>query len=143
MKDYYKILDVSESATKDEIKKAFRSLAKKYHPDRNKDNENALKMFQESNEAYEVLSNDSERKKYDTQRNTSNFKQKKNESKKSRNNNSNVDTSDAINNLNQYFENFFGFKADSNSVDESKLKKKTNNPIDTSDIFNSFFNIKK
>lgn len=146
MKDYYKVLGVIETADKNEIKSAFRSLAKKYHPDRNKDNENALKMFQEINEAYEVLSNESKREKYDKQRNSSNFNEKKNESRKSQDNNdnkSNVDKDEAINNLNQYFESFFGFKANSNDVDKSKLKKKSKNPIDTSDIFDNFFNIKK
>ena len=49
----------------------------------------------------------------------------------------------SINNLNQYFESFFGFKANSNDVDKSKLKQKSKNPIDTSDIFDSVFNNKK
>ena len=66
MKDYYKILGVSETSSKDEIKKAFRSLAKKYHPDRNGNDENAIKKFQEVNEAYEVLSNEDSKKSYDT-----------------------------------------------------------------------------
>lgn len=146
MKDYYKILGVSETANNDELKKAFRGLAKKYHPDRNKENENALRMFQEVNEAYEVLSDESSREEYDRKRNSKQFNEKKSESKKSQNSNNsteNYDKSDAINNLNQYFENFFGFNAKSSEVDKSKLKKKTNNPIDTSNIFDSFFNIKK
>lgn len=146
MKDYYKILGVSETANKDELKKAFRGLAKNYHPDRNKENENALRMFQEVNEAYEVLSNESSREEYDGKRNSKQFNQKKNENKKSENSNNsteNYDKNDAINNLNQYFESFFGFNAKSNDIDKSKLKKKNNNPIDTSDIFDNFFNIKK
>ena len=149
MKDYYNILGVSENAYSNEIKSAFRKLAKKYHPDRNRDDENALKMFHEVSEAYEVLNNESEREKYDNLRKKTNFNNKSsssNENKKSKNatkNNSDFDKTDAINNLNKYFENFFGFKADSNDIDESKLKKKSNNPIDTSTIFDSFFNIKK
>ena len=55
MKDYYKVLGVKRDATKDEINKAFRVLAKKYHPDLNKDNDNAVVMFQEVSEAYEVF----------------------------------------------------------------------------------------
>ena len=54
MKDYYEILGVSETSSKDEIKKAFRSLAKKYHPDRNGNDENAIKKFQEVNEAMKI-----------------------------------------------------------------------------------------
>ena len=68
MKDYYKILEVSENATKDEIKKSFKRLAKKYHPDINKDNKNAEQKFKEISEAYEVLGKDEERKKYDWQK---------------------------------------------------------------------------
>ena len=65
MKDYYKILGVSQSASNDELKKAFRSLAKKYHPDRNKDDESAKAKFQDVNEAYGILSNEKSRKEYD------------------------------------------------------------------------------
>jgi molecular chaperone DnaJ len=64
-KDYYEILGVSRSATKDEIKKAYRKLALKYHPDKNPDNKEAEEHFKEVNEAYEVLSNDDKRRRYD------------------------------------------------------------------------------
>lgn len=64
-KDYYKILGVSRSATADEIKREFRKLAKKYHPDKNAGNAEAEKKFKEINEAYEVLSDTDKRKKYD------------------------------------------------------------------------------
>lgn len=64
-KDYYKILEVSRQADDTEIKKAFRRLAKKYHPDTNNGNEEAAKKFQEINEAYSVLSDADKRKAYD------------------------------------------------------------------------------
>jgi curved DNA-binding protein len=64
--DYYKILGVNKNAAKDEIKKAFRKLALKYHPDQNKDNKAAEEQFKKINEAYAVLSDDEKRKQYDT-----------------------------------------------------------------------------
>lgn len=63
--DYYRLLGVSKNASKDEIKKAFRKLALKYHPDQNKDNKEAEEKFKKINEAYAVLSNDEKRKQYD------------------------------------------------------------------------------
>ena len=72
-KDYYKILGVEKSATADEIKSAFRKLAKKYHPDLNPNNEEAEKKFKEINEAYEVLGDEKKRKTYDTFGTTNNF----------------------------------------------------------------------
>ncbi|HEY1194027.1 DnaJ domain-containing protein, partial [Flavobacterium sp.] len=63
--DYYKALDVTKSATEAEIKKAYRKLARKYHPDLNPNDKEAEKKFKEINEANEVLSNPENRKKYD------------------------------------------------------------------------------
>lgn len=63
--DYYKTLDVTKSATEAEIKKAYRKLARKYHPDLNPNDKEAEKKFKEINEANEVLSNPENRKKYD------------------------------------------------------------------------------
>ncbi|RLB76372.1 MAG: J domain-containing protein [Deltaproteobacteria bacterium] len=64
-KDYYKILGVSKNASAEEIKKAYRKLALKYHPDRNKGNKEAEAKFKEINEAYAVLSDPEKRKQYD------------------------------------------------------------------------------
>ena len=63
--DYYKVLGVSKTADAKAIKKAFRKMARQYHPDVNPDDNTAEKKFKEVNEAYEVLSNPEKRKKYD------------------------------------------------------------------------------
>jgi DnaJ-class molecular chaperone len=65
-KDYYKVLGVTHGASAEEIKKAFRKLARKYHPDVNPGDKKAEERFKEINEAYEVLSDADKRKKYDT-----------------------------------------------------------------------------
>ena len=64
-KDYYDVLGVSKSAGKDELKKAYRKLAMKYHPDRNPDDSKAAEKFKELSEAYEILSDDQKRQTYD------------------------------------------------------------------------------
>ena len=65
VKDYYQTLGVSKNASQEDIKKAFRKLARKYHPDVNPGDPTAEEHFKEINEAYEVLSDEDKRKKYD------------------------------------------------------------------------------
>lgn len=65
-KNYYDILWITKTSTDDEIKKAYRKLAMKYHPDRNKGDKTAENKFKEINEAYSILSDSSKRKQYDT-----------------------------------------------------------------------------
>ncbi|HEX2868359.1 MAG TPA: molecular chaperone DnaJ [Ignavibacteriales bacterium] len=64
-RDYYEVLGVDRNASKDDIKKAYRKLAMQYHPDRNPDDKSAEEKFKEAAEAYEVLSNDEKKAKYD------------------------------------------------------------------------------
>ena len=64
-RDYYEVLGVTKTATSAEIKKAYRRLAMKYHPDRNKDDDGAEQKFKEAREAYGVLSSDEKRATYD------------------------------------------------------------------------------
>jgi len=64
-RDYYEVLGVDKNASKEDIKKAYRKMAMKYHPDRNPDNKEAEEKFKEAAEAYEVLHDDDKRAKYD------------------------------------------------------------------------------
>lgn len=64
-RDYYEVLGVERNATADEIKRAYRKLAGKYHPDRNKGDDEAVEKFKEASEAFEVLSDDEKKSRYD------------------------------------------------------------------------------
>src|SRR4030042_370255 len=65
-RDYYETLGVSKNASNEEMKRAYRKLAMKYHPDRNPNKKEAEERFKEINEAYAVLSDKEKRKQYDT-----------------------------------------------------------------------------
>ena len=67
-KDFYKVLGVDDKATPDELKKAYRALAKKYHPDVNGGDRKASERFKQVGEAYGVLSDPAKRKQYDQMR---------------------------------------------------------------------------
>jgi hypothetical protein len=83
MKDYYKVLEISPTATADEIKKAYRRLALIYHPDKNNGNKIKETKFKEIAEAYEILSDPEERKNYDYNYNTDRQTTYRNQNEKS------------------------------------------------------------
>lgn len=68
-KDYYEILGIDENSSQDEIKKSYRMLAKKYHPDKNKGDKKSEEYFKLVNEAYNILSNKDKKNKYDSEKN--------------------------------------------------------------------------
>ncbi len=70
-KDFYEILGVKKDASADEIKKGYRKLAKKYHPDNNPGNKRAEEYFKKINEAHEVLGDKNKRQQYDAMKNGS------------------------------------------------------------------------
>ncbi|WP_291583989.1 J domain-containing protein [Clostridium sp. UBA6640] len=145
MKNFYEILEVSKDATKDEIKKSFRNLAKKYHPDTNINDKTLSEKFQLINEAYSVLSDEKSRKEYDEKifKTQDPFKNNREKKKGNTYNEKTGDIKDAMENLNSKFEEFFGFNGNTSEVRDDFLKKDSKNPMDTSAIFNSFFKPKK
>lgn len=140
MKDFYQILGVKPDATEEEIKKAFRSLAKKYHPDMHPDDATMEAKFKEVNDAYAVLSDSKKRTEYDLSRNgQTNTKEKKQERENTRQAKQaeKVDFSQ----MHKNFEQFFGFDPKTKEVtNEEKLKKQ--NPLDTTDLFEKFMGMK-
>ena len=134
--DLYKALGVTENATVEEIKNAYRKLAKQYHPDSHPGDRKCEERFQSINEAYSILSNPEKKKAYDQA-----FRKTK----------ANRETSSAASS-NTYqsfghsetFERFFGFHPDTGEiVNEGKLYQKKGNPLDTTDLFERFMGIKR
>lgn len=142
----YRILGVAESATEEELKAAYRRLAKKYHPDSHPGDKECEKMFQAVNEAYSVLCNPQKRKKYDAQ-NRQNHGEKRSAGQGGGAAQSNYDSADAgvdFENIHRTFERFFGFNPDTGNVtNEEKLNPGTGNPLDTTDLFERFMGIKR
>lgn len=140
MYEYYQILGIKNDATDAELKKAYRALAKKYHPDHHPDDLNAQKKIQEINDAYSVLGDPEKRKKYDAEQISSGTKGQKRP-------NANASKTTAYNEkpdfgrMQDEFERFFGFQPKSGEItNEDKLK--TKNPLDTSELFEKFMGFK-
>ncbi len=101
--NYYQILGLQRDVSQEEIKKAYRRIAKQYHPDSNPGNREAEKKFKEASEAYEVLSNEEKRENYDHKLIA--------EQKKS---------------TGESFANFFGFRPSDSKTDSGKNRKTSN-----------------
>lgn len=149
MKDLYQVLKVSETATLSEIKKAYRKLAKKYHPDVNPDNQVAERIFKEITEAYEIIGDEVKRKKYDRERHLSQDQQNsdkkaayESKGRKTDNRAKQAKSASSMGNMDftGQFENFFGFNP---HTKEAKGKQQNTNPINTDALFSSFFNPRK
>ena len=120
--NYYQILGLQRDVSQEEIKKAYRRIAKQYHPDSNPGNREAEKKFKEASEAYEVLGNEEKRKNYDHKLIA--------EQKKS---------------TGESFANFFGFCPSDSKTDEGKNRKTSNtktNPLDTTEMFERYMGIR-
>lgn len=143
MKNLYQILEVSQTSSQMEIKKSYRKLAKKYHPDHNPNDNEASEKFKELSSAYEILGNEQLRQKYDQE--LANPKKKKTtraDAQKDFRNTKNTESKKSKDiNIDFEFENFFGFNPKTKQTNEKISKEKSKNPMDTSNIFNSFFKI--
>lgn len=144
MENLYQILNISQRATDEEIKKAYRKLAKENHPDAHPGDEVRAKKFKQVSEAYSILSNPEKRKKYNQELYGSGRGKAgpQGEKKPTQHHRSNVN----FHNINKSFEDFFSFNPNTKEiVNEEKLKGKagSRNPLDVSDLFEKFMGIKR
>ncbi|WP_058486182.1 DnaJ domain-containing protein [Defluviitalea phaphyphila] len=138
MKDYYKILQVSKNATIEEIKKAYRKLAKKFHPDANNNDPKAEERFKEIGEAYKVLGDETKKAEYDRKMfGSSEDIKENNQQKKRRNHHSNMSSYD-FSKTSDIFEEFFGFNPNNTSPNLNRQNKKVK-PMKTKDVFEAIF----
>ena len=142
MNEYYRSLGVQPNASPDELKKAYRKLAKQYHPDLHPGDHEAEARFKEINEAYEILSDPEKRKKYDEQQQgTTQRRQAPNKAKTATRTPKGgpVDFSQ----MQGGFAQFFGFDPRTGQVvDEEKVSGQKKNPLDTTDLFERFMGFK-
>lgn len=152
--DYYKTLGVKENATEEEIKKAYRSIAKKYHPDANQGNRAAAERFKAASEAYAVIGDTAGRKEYDSRRAAGRTQKvggqhgprKNSAAGKGNSQGSFMGTGFDNSSMAAGFEQFFGFNPTTKEVHEEKLnphKKTKTNPIDMTEMFERYMGIKK
>ena len=139
----YQVLGVSRDATSEQIKTAYRKLAKKYHPDAHSGDVECEKKFQEISEAYSILGNEEKRKKYDASF-TNTQDHRKDTYQKKKEQSDIYDTKVDFENINKTFERFFGFNPETKDVtNEKKLNPNKKNPLDTTDMFERFMGIKR
>lgn len=143
MKNLYSVLGVSRSATEDEIKKAYRKLSKKYHPDVNPGDKEAEERFKEVSEAYATLEDTEKRKVYDKSWEKESYKEK---SDKASDTCPKPSADINLSNMEEKFTQFFGFHPKDGKVDErafNKNGKTRTNPIDMTDLFERYMGVKK
>lgn len=143
MENPYQILGVAQDAAPEAIKKAYRQLAKRYHPDKNAGDAQAAETFKRITEAYDVLSNPEKRRLYDSQQKDA-AKQKAQETRKQQKNSGGnqkmqFDPAD----LDAQFASFFGFEPKNQEVHMGKEGQKKANPLDTTELFERFMGFKQ
>lgn len=154
MENYYEVLEVAQKATQKEIKKSYYRLAKKYHPDHNRNDPAAAAKFKAVGEAYRVLSDSGARAEYDrllarepvaSKAAAATDSVKRSPAQTSRAGNKGID----LERLNETFASFWGYDPKTKKVtNEDKLntyvaKEQKKNPLDTTEIFERFMGFKK
>ena len=140
--NYYQILGLQRDVSQEEIKKAYRRIAKQYHPDSNPGNREAEKKFKEASEAYEVLGNEEKRKNYDHKPPTVSYNQTQPNPAE---NKTTVKQPFPFFSTEESFEHFFGFCPLDNKTDSGKNRKTSNtktNPLDTTEMFERYMGIR-
>lgn len=136
--DYYKILGVPEQADDEQIKQAYRKLAKRYHPDLNPDNPEAEEKFKNIVEAYETLGDAGKRKEYD-------LKRKKTGAGRSRENTAatkgpDINMADFTKDMEKYFG--FSFTGEQSGKQKTGADGRKKNPLDVTEMFEAFMRVK-
>lgn len=139
MKNYYELLGVSRDAAPDEIKRAFRKLARQYHPDLNPGNQEANERFKAINEAYSTLSDPSLRESYDARLNGVKSERVNPSTPRAYHGEPNFQNFD-FRNYEANFERFFGFNPRTKEASIKKESKKS--PVNTTDFFEQYFGVK-
>ncbi len=141
--DYYRILGVKETATAEEIRKCYRALARKYHPDSNPDNQEAERIFKEIGEAYEVLGDEKKRSAYDRERTVDKGKKPETGQKQSTGG-KRGEQEFRFSDVSSRFEQFFGFHPQTGEVHwKGQSQGKKVNPLDMTDMFERYMGVKK
>jgi DnaJ-class molecular chaperone len=140
MKSYYEILGVGRNATQDEIKKAFRQLARKYHPDVNPGNQEASEKFKEANEAYSTLSNPLSKDSYDAKLDGFGAENVNRPNPNAQRTEPTFHNTMDFRDYEGNFERFFGFNP---RTKETSIKKESpKNPVNITDFFEQYFGVK-
>ena len=144
MENFYDILGISQNASGEEIKKAYRRLSKKYHPDANPGDKEAAEHFARVAEAYAVLQDPEKRRKYDLslQKKSQNPFRENSGKRAAASGKGGIDFGD----LESRFSQFFGFRAEQGNMDKDGScmnGNKNKNPIDMTDVFEKYMGIRK
>lgn len=141
-KNWYRILEISERATEQEIKAAYRKLAKKYHPDTHLNDKSYVDKFNDISAAYQILGDADKKKEYDRNRGQQKHQESMEHGQEVKpEQNTAFDFN--FNNMNKNFESFFGFNPETKDITKEDKMKMKKNPLDTTDMFERFMGIKR